>query len=236
VLALWHIPKSSPLTIRYRISGLDGSFGHTLDDVLLGNQEEDQDRDDRQQRGSQNHVPLLDIGTDEVGYRQRYGLDGVALAENQQRQQEVVPDPDAVQDGDGDGDRLQHRQDDPVEDLDLGAAVNGGRLLDLIRNALDEAAVHEHAHREAEADIGEDRARIAAQQRESEQRNRHDVAHLLEPGDQRIHDDLERHDHHRDEAVIDEVGELGLVADDDPGRHGREQNDEDQAAEGDDQA
>ena len=118
---------------------LDGTLDHALYDVLLGEDVEDDDGEHRQQGGDHDEVPLLDEGADEALHGQGDGADLAVGAQQQQRQQVVVPDPQAVQHQHRDEHGLKQRQHDPEEGSRPGAAVDVRRFFQFQRNTLDES-------------------------------------------------------------------------------------------------
>src|SRR5208337_4750012 len=135
------------------------SLDHALDDVPLGEEIEDDDRQHGDQRRGEDEVPLLEICPREGGHRDRDRLHGAVGAEHQEGEEVVVPDPDAVEYEDRDDDRLEEGEHDREEGPRLAAAVDGSRLLELVGNVLYEAVEDEDGEGASEAEIGEDDAR-----------------------------------------------------------------------------
>src|SRR3954468_2566415 len=102
--------------------------GVALDELLLGEEVEGQDRDHRADEDGEDEVPLGDQAADVVvhGHRQRLVVRAV---EEDQRGEEVVPDDEAGEDGHGAGGRAHEWEDDADEDLPAGGPVDGGGLL-----------------------------------------------------------------------------------------------------------
>ena len=103
-------------------SALDAA-GEALDELLLREQIEHQERDHRQDDGGEDDIPLRDQFADEAVDHHREG-DRIGPAEKDQRGEEVVPDDQRRQDRDGPGRRAQQREDDLPEGGERGGAVD----------------------------------------------------------------------------------------------------------------
>ncbi len=124
--------------------------------MFLYKQEQDDNRYGSHKDGCHHEVPLDTECACKESDCQRQGLDLVTDAENQQRQQEVVPDPDDVQDDDGYKYRFQDRHDDMHEYLRFRTSIDGSRFFKGNRNGFDETMEHEYGKRCSESNIGED--------------------------------------------------------------------------------
>src|SRR5208337_969626 len=62
---------------------------HALDDRLLRDEEEYDDRNHRHENGGEDQVPLLDVCPGEIRYRQGNGHDPIALPEYEEGEEEV---------------------------------------------------------------------------------------------------------------------------------------------------
>src|SRR3954452_14279051 len=133
------------------------SAGVTLDELLLGEEVEGQDRDHRDDDHGEDEVPLADQRADVVVHDHRERL-AVRAVEEDQRGEEVVPDDQAGEDRDRPGGRAHEREDDPQEDLGSGGAVDGGRFLVVAGQPAEEAAVEEDRQRHQHAGVDHDHA------------------------------------------------------------------------------
>jgi hypothetical protein len=103
-----------------------------------------------------------------LGADQARDLDGenlpLARAEEDQSDQQVVPGPEELEDGERGQRRNGHRHDQPPECLEVGRAVDLGRLDDTARQGCHVAAQDEDRQRHAEAGMREpDRGEGAGQ-------------------------------------------------------------------------
>ena len=144
--------------------------------------------------------------------------------QNQTGQQIVVPHPHDLQHTHGDHRRLQHGQHHPEEGTHRAAAVDGGGLFNLQRQALDEARKHKHRQTCAEAQINHgDRPRGVQMQ-------------LVRRPGQRVHDHLERHHHGEYAQVVHDLTDQTSHTGDVPRRHRRTQQDQRRGGDGDEEA
>lgn len=214
---------------------LDRSFDHALDDVLLRTDEENDDRNQGHEDGGHHQVIRRDKRAGEIADRKRDGLDRRPFTQDKHGEQEVVPDPNPVEDQDGDIDRFQDGQDDEEEGLHLSATIDIGGFFDVQGDRFHEPVEHEDRQRTPETDIGDDDPEITAQHR--------DTRPLLEgpePLYQREHDDLERNDHRGHEHHENREGSLRFRTHEDPRAHRgenrdageREERDDDRAIQG----
>src|SRR3954452_5049357 len=102
--------------------------GVALDEPLLGEEVEGQDRDHRDDDDGEDEVPLGDQAADVVVHDDRKRLVVRAVQEDQ-RGEEVVPDDEPCQDRDRARRRAHEREHDPEEDGRRGGAVHRGGLL-----------------------------------------------------------------------------------------------------------
>ena len=121
---------------------LDGRVHHSLDKVLLKEQEDDYDGQDCQQGCGRGRVDVAG-GLGEVG-RDGQG-DGAQLGglKDIERELLVVPAVDAGEYDHRGGDRLELGQDNPEEGAYRPAAVDGGGLVQSARYGADKIAVEE---------------------------------------------------------------------------------------------
>src|SRR5687768_17320352 len=127
----------------------------TLDQVAL---EEDEHREDRHQRQGGHREDGAPVGDGRrVGEGAQGDRDGVeaGVVEVDQRVQEVAPGEVEGEDGGGHQGRRDQRHDDPEEDAELAAAVDGGGVVQLAGDAADE--LHDHEDEEGlAADAGQE--------------------------------------------------------------------------------
>ena len=95
---------------------------YTVDDLLLQENIQDDDRDGGHHQRRHDGTVVHRIGAVEVIGRQRQGKE-LPLGENQRRQQEVVPDRKNIEHHDGGGGGLDQREHHPEEGTGPGAAV-----------------------------------------------------------------------------------------------------------------
>jgi hypothetical protein len=83
------------------------------------------------------------------------GLAFLVLAEEDERQQVVVPDPEELEDGERRQGRLGEGQHDPPEDAEVPGAVDAGRLEHVPRQAGDVVVEEVDRERQPEGGVGE---------------------------------------------------------------------------------
>ena len=121
-------------------SALHRAGGNALDDILLADQVENDDRDDGEEDHRHHRAEVHLAVAARVGQLDVHGDVAVLRKiQNEGRQEVVVPDPHDLKDTDGDEGRLEHGEDDEEVGADRAAAVDGGGLLDLDRDGLCEA-------------------------------------------------------------------------------------------------
>ena len=146
------------------------------------------------------------------------------LAENQDKEdgkEEVVPDPQHIQDDQRQGGGLKQREDHLKENLQARAAVNQGRFLQLFRDGLNKPMIKEYSKGRAEAQVHIDQAPRGVQQVEA----------AIDP-DQRDHDGLKGNEHGGHHAKEHHLVDLPVRAHKEIGRHGGKDRDADHTAHG----
>ena len=202
-------------------SALDRAGHDTLDDVLLAQDVEEDDRNDRQHEAA-HHGAHVDgtIAALEVLDRNR---DRLVLVEVQRqvRQQVVIPHPHGLKDGHRDDRRLHDRHHDLEEDARHGGAVDHRRFFERLRDALDHAGEDEHGQTSAEAQVYEAQAPRGVQ------------AQTVGEPRQREHEHLERYDHVEQEQRVERLGSPVVHAHDPPCAHRGAQQNQHNGADGD---
>ena len=122
----------------------------------------------------------------------------LAGAEEHQRDEQVVPDPEELEDRERRERRHRHRQDQPPERREVAGAVDLGRLDDLLGQRGHVVAQDVDRQRHAEADVG--------QPHRGERAGEAEVAVDLE---QRDEGHLVRHDQQADDQITNRMSRPG---------------------------
>ena len=139
-------------------SALDGAGRHTLDDIFLAGEIEDDYRNHCHDEGRHNRTHIHSaIGALHVLDHNGDGLVLVGI-KHQIGKKKVVPYPHGLQYADGDVGRLHDRKHHGEEHSERGAAVDQSGLFDLNRDGLHEAAEHEDREPCTESQIDDDNA------------------------------------------------------------------------------
>lgn len=129
----------------YERLALHRAFRNSLDDPALEDRENNHDRNRRQDQRCENERPFAAIFAEEHVDCQHQCI-FVEIRQHQDRQQEVIPQPQQIQDDDSKGNRQQQRQYDAEKRFDFTAAIYFCGLVELARNPLYEAVIQEHRH------------------------------------------------------------------------------------------
>ena len=123
-----------------------------LQEVLLREQEQQQGRDDGHAGGRHQGAHLVVLAHLVAQQLQTSGdRHLVDVVEHQGRPQEVVPSAGEAEQEDDDQNRADGRQHDAGEDLEISGAVDFGRLVQFLRDALHEVAHQEDVRHVAQA-------------------------------------------------------------------------------------
>ena len=144
-------------------SSLHGPPRQSCDDVLLRGDEEDDRRQDREGDEGECAVPFDEVFAAELHHAQRPG-EQVARVQHDQGQEEVVPALDKDEDADGCENWRRERQSEAPEEADIAAALDVGRLEQLLRQLLEEGLEQEDRQRESECSLGQDHCPITVEQ------------------------------------------------------------------------
>ena len=203
---------------------LDGACRHTLDDVLLAENVDDDDGQDGQDDAG-HHGTHLHAAKAAAEVLDQNGDGHVFCAvQHQIRQQVVVPHPHGFQYADADKCRLQHGHYHQKEGAERAAAVDHGGLLDLQRDGFHEAGEHEHRQSCAEAKIDNADVEGGVQLR------------FIRQICQGEHEHLEGHHHGEHEQEVAELRGPRLHAGDKPRAHGAANQDQHHRGDGDNKA
>ena len=135
---------------------LDAACGKTGGEVFLNGHEEDDNGDNGNDGGGKEILPLDDIIAVEDVDTDSEGLDGVG-GDKAESHGELVPCVDENEDQGGDNAGGRHRQQNSQHGLNTVAAVNGGSLLHLGRDAHKCAAQKPHGKGLVESSVYEDK-------------------------------------------------------------------------------
>src|ERR1700680_531552 len=138
-------------------SSLDRPGENALDEITLKAEEDDQ-RDDDRDHGPGRDDPVA--GGERARLVQEEDRQRVvrAAAQEYQSDEQVVPDPDELEDGKRRNRGQAQREHDPAEELPVAGAVNPSRLQEVPRNAGVEVAHEEDAERQPKRDVEDDDA------------------------------------------------------------------------------
>ena len=144
-----------PRRARARRSLLDGAGQEPSHEGTLQQQEDDQRHDHRHERARGQDVPLATAVA--VEHQQRRWQHPLLLAgaQEDQRHQEVVPDPQELEDREGADGRDRQRQHESDEHLEMRRAVDGGRLEQVAWQLRHEVVQQEDGQRQAECRVRE---------------------------------------------------------------------------------
>ena len=201
---------------------LDRARQQSLDEEAL-QAEEDEERDDHQQeRAGGQQMPFRAVLREQVLDRPGHRVLRGVLDEHEGHQQ-VVPDPQELEDpvrGDG---RHREGHDDRPEDPDLPGTVDAGRLDEVTRQRDEEVAQQEDPERQRERGMDQpDRAEAGGQAERPEQ------------GQERDERDLDRHEQQRDHEQEQRVAEREAQPRERVGGHRRQRERQERRRDGDD--
>src|SRR5262249_22330728 len=133
-------------TLLFRSHLAPDASREAANELLLRDDEEEEDREQRDENRGEYKVPLREILADERVHRERQGLMATA-AEKDQRDEEVVPDEQAGQDCNGSGDRTQERKHHADIRAKRSRSVDPGGLFVISRQSSYEARIEKHRQR-----------------------------------------------------------------------------------------
>ena len=164
----------------------------------------DDDRDDRDHRGGEEEVPVLDVGGDVGGDADREGAHR-GVGHQGQRDDVLVPGRDEGEDGGGHDAGPRHRQDDAERTPARAAAVDRGGLLDLARDRGEEGAQDPDREGEVEGRVDQDQRGVGVDQAQLEEL-------AVEPDHQRgRREHLGHQDQEQERAAAREAVARGVV-------------------------
>ena len=115
---------------------------NAFDNMLLHGEEENNDRQYTKCECSKGKIPLLHILAKE-GIGRKRNRTCFRPANNEQWQQEIIPNPQAVKQNNRDGHRLEKRKDNSPEHAIGGASVYNSRFFNFKWNGLNKAMIQE---------------------------------------------------------------------------------------------
>src|SRR4051812_35212387 len=205
---------------------LDGAAGDAADEVALEGEEHDERQRHRDERGRRQQLPATPELVDEVvdldGHRQ---VLGAGRPDVHERDQQVVPHEQELEDRQG-GDRGHaHRQCEPEEGRDRARTVDVSRLKDLLGQPAHEVAQQEDRERQAVRRVGEPHGQELAGDVE--------LSELLEDRDERR---LQRDDEQADDEHEQRVAEREVHPRERVRREGGDEDGDDRGRDRDEQA
>src|SRR5215207_1792192 len=205
--------RRTPTSTRSRRLSLDRAGHHPLDEEALEREEHDERDDQRQERPGRQHVDVrteLPRLTAEID-RQRLG----ARIREDQADQQVVPDPQELEDAERRDRRQPEREHHGAEDAPLRRTVHAGGLEQLAGYADEEVPKQEYRERQPERHVEQHDAR-----------NRAEYVQVAEQLRDRYQGDLDRHDEQADDDDEQHIPTRELQPRECIGRHRSDDDDE----------
>ena len=201
-----------------RLPLLHGAGEQPLHEVALEREEDDErDRERHEGRGRDQ----LDVGAELPHLREDRDGDRLRVAPEGQRHEQVVPDPEELEDRER-GDRGQpERQDQPEEDPELGRAVDPRRLEQVLGYPDEEVPEQEDREGQPERRVEEDEPEHGVEEPE-----------VVVEGKDRDQRHLDRHDEERDDAEEEPVAPRKLEPGEGVTGERRDEDREDRPADG----
>ena len=154
---------------------------------------------------------LLPARTDDVQQARRHDCDILVRAEERLSHEQVVPDPQELEDREGREGRRRQRQDEPGERLEVRGAVDVGGLEDVLRELAHVVVQQVGGQRESEACMrqpdGQERAVQVDRQVRPQDRDQRDLERHDEQGHDRDEQDPPAREVHPGEPVGGEGGD-----------------------------
>src|SRR6266849_890721 len=127
-----------------------------LDEAVEERVVEERERDARNQRGGHDRLPVEDVAHDQVVWNARRDGPVRRAGDERERIDELVHTERERKDDDGQDPRERNREDDAPKRTQARAAVDEGRVLELLRDRLEEPHQQPRRERDRERRVDED--------------------------------------------------------------------------------